>query len=679
MVSEEHLGGIRRIDNKTMFSLMFSYLMLIIALQPSLYVWSSLLTVLLVLWRFLYMQRKTSLPTPAVLNILALLCCAMIVVSSISAGILNGMTNLLLLATALKMLAIHTARGVKHICLALYFTIASAFIFRQGIAFTAFVLGIFAVNTYTLLMVHSPALNFKTRSRFFLRFLLTAMPLVLFLFALMPRFGPMWKMPSAQGTTTGLSEEIAPGEFSSLAQSSELAFRVQFDGDIPENSKLYWRAMVHERFDGKQWKVDRFRKAPQNVYRVAPPLPQLKDNHIISYQVILEPTYQDWVFSLDTPIKHSSNLRYHHDRRLSSKTPVSHKLQYEVTSATRHQHQGDLFELERQINLLQPKSQNPKTQAFAQKLRARSRDDIDYINKVMSYFIDNTFVYTLEPPLMPVNPIDTFLFEAKEGFCAHYAGAFAALMRAAGIPARVVSGYQGGERAIGDTYLSVYQYEAHAWNEIWLEDRGWVLIDPTATVSPERIALGLQAAMKNDDSFLSGEFDLVKFKHLAALNWLRNQLNNIDFYWSSWVLNFDNKKQSKLFENVWGKQSTAMYGLFAGLALSGFLLFIYFLSRGKLFSEPHSAFYRSHQALNTLALRYGFERPFSTPPLSFIEQFIQYQPQLSEPLNELKALYGRYLYQRNDAHQDSELVAQINKKIKALSRKAPRRFRGFGF
>lgn len=317
---------IRRIDNKTMFSLMFSYLMLIIALQPSLYVWSSLITVLFVLWRFLYQQRKTSLPTMGVLNLLALVCCAMVAFSSLSGGVLNGMTNLLLLATAMKMLSIHTARGVKHVCLALYFSIASAFIFRQGMGFTLFVLGIFAVNSYTLLMAHSPGLNFKTRSRFALRFFLTSLPLTLFLFALMPRFGPLWKMPSAQGSTTGLSEEITPGEFSSLAQSSDLAFRVQFDGDIPDNGLLYWRTMVHERFDGKQWKVDRFRKAPQNIYRVERPLPSIEGNTVFSYQVIVEPSYQDWLYTLDTPIAHSSKLRYHHDRRLTAKAPITQKI-----------------------------------------------------------------------------------------------------------------------------------------------------------------------------------------------------------------------------------------------------------------------------------------------------------------------------------------------------------------
>lgn len=670
----------KKADNRIIYSLMISYLMLIVALQSTLYVWSSLVGVLFILWRFLYQQRKTSLPTSAVLNLLAVVCCLLVVVTSLKGGVLNSMTNLLLLATSMKLLAIRTSRGVRHLCLALYFTIASAFIFKQDMAFTFFIIVVFTINTYTLLTAHSPALNFKARSRYAVRFFLTSLPLILFLFALMPRFGPLWKMPSAKGSTTGLSEEITPGDFSSLAQSSKLAFRVKFDDDIPDNGQLYWRTMTHERFDGKQWKVDRFRKAPQNIAFAQPPAARISNPQLVSYQVIVEPTFQKWAYALDTPIAHSNKLQYQRDRRLTTKTPVTQKLQYEVTSALNHQAQNFIFELERQINLLQPKNKNPRAQQFARELRAQSASDVEFINKVMSYFNDNPFIYTLEPPLTPVDPVDTFLFETRAGFCAHYASAFASVMRAGGIPARLVSGFQGGERADGDTYLSVYQYEAHAWNEVWLSGRGWVRLDPTSVVSPERIALGLQASMGGDQNFLSGDvFNLAKYRHLAVLNWVHNQLNNIDFYWSSWILNFDTKKQSKLFESIWGKQDQAMYSLYSAFALSGFLLFIYFLSRGRLFSESHSDFYSQHQQLILLGLRHGFERPISMPPLTFIAELAEHSPSIATELDQLKACYQQCLYQDNDESSHQALIIDIKKHIKKLSRRAPRRFRGFGF
>jgi transglutaminase-like putative cysteine protease len=669
---------ITRIDNNVMFSLMFSYLMMIIALQSALYVWISLIAVLFVLWRFLFQQKKTNLPTTAVMNTLAIGCSALIFYFSMSGGILNGMTNLLLLGSAMKLLSLNKPREVKHLCVASYFTIASAFIFKQGIGFTSFVFSIFMVNTYTLLMMHSPGLDFNKRLRYALRFFLTSIPLTLFLFALMPRLGPLWKMPTAQGSSTGLSEEISPGDFSSLAQSSELAFRVNFNGEIPQNKDLYWRTMVHENFDGKKWSVHRLRKAPQNIARVENPKQAVAAKDLLTYQVMTEATYQSWIFALDTPVGHSKRLTYHYDRTLSSKSPITQKFQYEVTSVLKHQDQRFIFNLERQINLLQPENQNKEAQQFAKDLRSQSSSDIDYINKVMSYFSDNDFVYTLEPPLLPSNPVDTFLFETRAGFCSHYASAFAVLMRAAGIPSRIVSGYQGGERANNDDYLSVYQYEAHAWNEVWIDNRGWIRMDPTSVVSPERITLGLQAAMKNDDSFLSGEmFNLIKYRQVALLNWLRNQLNNMDFYWSSWILNFDSEKQSKLFESLWGKQDSITYSIYISLIFTGFMLFIYLLSRGKLFQHKQSPIWQVHQQLTSLGRRYDFDKPISLPPITYLTQLAQHRPELAQDIEALRHCYNRCLYQDMSDEQYSETLAQAKKLIKKFKRSAPNRFRGF--
>jgi transglutaminase-like putative cysteine protease len=612
------------------------------------------------------------------LNVLALGCSGLIFYFSISSGILNGMTNLLLLGTAMKLLALNKPSEVKHLCLTMYFTIASAYIFKQGIGFTAFVMTIFAINSYTLLMIHSPALTTNSRLRYAMRFLLTSLPLTLFLFALAPRLGPLWKMPSAKGSTVGLSESISPGDFSSLAQSSDLAFRVSFDGDIPKNSDLYWRTMVHERFDGKKWTIHQLRKAPQNISGTRRAQASNQSSDLISYQVITEPTYQNWIYALDTPTSHSNNLNYHFDRRLTSKLPITQKFQYEVTSVLNHQDQQGIFQLERPINLQQPKNRNEKSQAFARDLRRRSSSDIDYINKVMSYFIDHPFIYTLEPPLLPIDPVDNFLFDTRAGFCSHYASAFAVLMRAAGIPARVVSGYQGGERADDDDFLSVYQYEAHAWNEVWLDGRGWVRMDPTSVVSPQRIALGLQAAMRGKDSFLSGEmFNLVKYRQIALVNWLRNQLNNMDFYWSSWILNFDSKKQAKLFESLWGKQNNLTYGLYSGLIFISFMVFIYILSRGNPFKRQASALLRIHLQITAIANRYDFSCDKSVPPLTFINQFAQLQPELATDLNKLSQHYQRCLYRTMDKKQTINEFIQMKKLIKQLKRRSPSRFHRF--
>ena len=674
-LQEQENRVINRIDKKVMFSLIFSYLLLVIALQATLYMWISAITVLFVLWRFLFQQKRTNLPSVGVINTLAIGCSALIFYFSLEGGVLAGMTNLLLLATSMKLLSLNRPQEVKNLCLAFYFAIASAFIFKQEIGFSMFVLFIFVVNTYSLLMVHTPGLDIRKRLKFGSRFLLTSLPLILFLFALTPRLGPLWKMPNAKGQSTGLSEHISPGDFSNLAQSSKLAFRATFEGKIPEHQDLYWRTMVHERFDGKQWSVHRLRKSSQNITPVSNLDAALVNQQTIDYKIIAEPSFQTWLYVLDTPVGHSDGLFYHLDRRLTRKRPISQQFQYQVSSVPVHQNQSYIFTLERHINLLMPMNQNPRTIAFAKALKAKSKSDLDYVNKVLSYYVDKKFTYTLQPNLMPVNPVDQFLFDDQAGFCSHFASSFAVLMRAAGIPARIVSGYQGGERADGDEFVSVYQYEAHAWNEVWLQDRGWVRFDPTATVSPERIAQGLQAAMQNEQSFLSDEmFSLVKYRQIALVNWLRSQMNNMDFMWSSWVLNFDTQKQSRLFESLWGRQNATTYGLYIALAFTGFMILVYALSRGRPIKQDHSAIAILHNKTRNIGVRFGLDLPISTPPLSYLDALVAHEPELEEIVTPLKAHYQACLYKSLTDNEFNEHLSQIRKQLKQLKSAAPSKY-----
>ncbi len=671
---------ITRLSNPLAYSLMLSYLMLVLALQSNLFLWLSLIAILFVLWRFLFQIHKTSQPTTGVLNILALVCCTLIFYFSLSEGILSGMTNLLLIGTAMKLLAIKTASGVKQLCLAIYFIIAATFIFKQGFAYTGYVFTIFIINTYTLIVVHSPALSFNQRIRYSLRFFATSLPLILFLFMLMPRLDPLWKMPTSSGSATGLSDTINPGDFSSLAQSGELAFRVTFDSPVPAKSELYWRTMVHEAFDGKQWTIHPFRKTKQNNQSASQPDETIKNNLISRYQVITEATFQHWLYTLHTPISHDGKLNYHQDRLLSSRRIVGRKFQYQVTAAAAHQHQRTLYDFEKDINLELPSNTNMRSRELAQQLRKLADSDMSYVQKVLTYFINNQFVYTLEPPLLPVDPVDNFIFETRAGFCSHFASSFAVMMRAGGIPARIVSGYQGGEQSTNGDYLSIYQYDAHAWNEIWLDDRGWVRIDPTATVSPDRINLGLQEAMKNEQSFLSGElFDLVKYRQFALANWLRDRLNNMNFYWSSWVLNFDSKKQSNLFESLWGKQDSIMFGFYIAMIFIGFIAFVYMLARGQHFKHDNTALFLLHQQMTAVGRRFNFSRPISTAPLTFLAEFAEDQPQLTNEINTLSNYYKRCLYQQLSDEQMSKMLAQIKQLIKQLKRAAPRSFIKLGF
>ncbi|MFT5163125.1 MAG: transglutaminase-like putative cysteine protease [Alteromonadaceae bacterium] len=525
------------------------------------------------------------------------------------------------------------------------------------------------LNTYTLIIIHSPALSFSQRIRYALRFFVVSTPLILFLFTLIPRLDPLWKMPSSKGTSTGLSENINPGDFSNLARSPDLAFRATFDTPVPAQKNLYWRTMVHEAFDGKQWTIHPFRKTKQNVIPIKFPHADIKDNVFSSYQLIIEPTYQSWLYTLDTPIKYNGLLDYHNDRLLSSRRVISQKFQYQVTSATKHQHQNNLSAFERNINLQIPPNSNLRSLSLAKQLRDQASSDLNYTQRVLQYFLNNPFSYTLEPPLLPVDPVDNFLFETRAGFCSHFASSFALLMRAGGIPARIVSGYQGGERADSGDYLSVYQYDAHAWNEIWLDNR-WVRVDPTATVSPDRINFGLQQAMK--DGFLAGElFDLAKYRQFALASWLRDQLNDMDFYWSAWVLNFDTKKQSKLFESLWGKPDTMMFSIYTALIFIGFIGIVYFLARRQHFKHDKTALFLLHRQITIVGRKFDFVLPVSTPPLTYLSELAAAQPQLAGDINALRQDYNRCLYQQLDDEQYTKALANIKRLIKNVKHAAP--------
>lgn len=669
---------ITRISNELAYPVMLCYMMLVLALLPNLFLWISLLAILFVLWRYLFQINKTSLPTTGVLNLLALVCCALIFYFSFSAGALSGLINLLLIGSAMKLLAIKTSAGVKQLCLIHYFVIASAFIFEQGLGFTVYVFTIFVINTYALIVIFSPGLQFAQRLRYGLRFFATSLPLILFLFTLMPRLDPLWKMPTASGNSIGLSENINPGDFSNLAQSPELAFRAIFDTPVPQPAQRYWRTMVHEVFDGKQWTIHALRKSPGNITRVAAPEAKLFNNTISRYQIITEPTYQHWLYSLNTPVSHSEQVNYQHDRLLSSKKSITQPFQYRVSSASKHQHRQTIDSIERTINLQLPGNSNPRSQALAKQLRSNSGNALDYANKVLAYFVANQFIYTLEPALMPVDPVDRFVFDDRAGFCSHFASSFAFLMRAGGIPARIVSGYQGGELAENGDYLSIYQYDAHAWNEIWLDGRGWVRIDPTATVSPDRISMGLQQMMQNEENFLSGEmFELVKYRQFALAKFLREQLNNLDFYWSTWILNFDNKKQSRLFESLWGKQSTLMFGVYSALIFIVFLILIYFLAKRQHFRHNKSALFLLHQQLIRVGKLYEFERPAATAPLTWLAEFAAQQPQQTNDIDTLSRYYRQCLYQDLGDEQYNRTLGQIRHQLRQLKRRSPRRFGRF--
>jgi protein-glutamine gamma-glutamyltransferase len=365
------------------------------------------------------------------------------------------------------------------------------------------------------------------------RLALLSVPVALVAFFLFPRLGsPMWGLPeNTREARTGLSDSMAPGDIAQLFADDSPILRVSFDGPAPANAQLYWRGPVLSFFDGRRWTRSGWAGGlpPAAVEAIGPPL---------GYEVEQEPTERRYVMALDVPIEAAPEVAIGYDRMLSVRLPLIEVSRHRLVSATRYRLEPELKQTLRQEYLRLPPHTNPRAQALARQWRQQAgSDDRAVVTQALALF-NAEFRYTLEPGLLGRDSTDEFLFETRAGYCEHFASAFGVLMRAAGIPARVVTGYQGGMRnPIGD-YMVVRQSDAHAWNEIWLAGEGWVRVDPTNAVAPGRIERGIQAIggdQKRHARWGQPLFD--------TADWMRRG-------WNQFVLGYDAVQQRHLLQGI---------------------------------------------------------------------------------------------------------------------------------
>jgi transglutaminase-like putative cysteine protease len=353
--------------------------------------------------------------------------------------------------------------------------------------------------------------------------------------------GPLWGLPKdAYSGMVGLSDSMTPGSISQLILSDAIALRAEFDQAIPSPSQLYWRGPVLWHFDGRSWTAG-------NLPASLPPEAVEARGDRVSYTVTLEPHNKRWLFMLELPVAAPPEAVLSHDFQLLAHEPVRRRLRYAASSDLRYRLQAELDAPTRRLALQLPDGGNPRTRLLGEQWAASEANGQAIVLRALTMFREQPFVYTLRPPLLGADSVDEFLFSSRRGFCEHYAGSFVFLMRSAGVPARVVTGYQGGELNPAGNYLLVRQTEAHAWAEVWLQERGWVRVDPTAAVSPRRVEAGVAAALPAGEPLplLSrGDFPWL---HKLYLNW--DALNN---GWNQWVLGYNEKKQLELLSRLTG-------------------------------------------------------------------------------------------------------------------------------
>jgi transglutaminase-like putative cysteine protease len=565
------------ISRNTLFWLLITNVAILSPLHQQATLWSIGICAICFVWRVGIFLGKVAAPPKLLVTTLAIGAATTLALVSSEIGLLNALVNLLILGYALKYIEMRELRDVKAIVLVGYFLIGLTLLDQQSMLNTLHLLAVAVLNTGVLISVYQDKSNKVANLSFSLKIILQSLPLAILLFVVFPRLGPLWLVPNMKTAKTGLSDEMSFGDISKLTRSAELAFRVGFDNPDgstlgPANQDLYWRTLVMENYDGKTWRQDPsiqqiqrqayfnkpMRQAPNNVAS-ANANPSSKK---IDYVVISEPSHQKWLYGLDEAFSSNDQVVELADYRLYSLRPVDQRMSYRVTSYPETIMGLKLDSNTQQLNLALPANSNPKTRKLGLQFAKDYPDPQARINAMMNYFAEQAYYYTLSPPSVGEQQIDDFLFENRAGFCAHYASALVFMARASGIPTRMVTGYQGGDYNAKAGYYSVYQYMAHAWTEVWFEGQGWQRFDPTAMIAPQRVLDGFDATFDSQSSYLQDSpFSTLHMKQYPWLNELRQQFASIDYYWSVWVLGFDEQRKQQVLAKLLGDVSSTKIAL----------------------------------------------------------------------------------------------------------------------
>ncbi|WP_420998106.1 transglutaminaseTgpA domain-containing protein [Cupriavidus sp. 30B13] len=648
--------------------LLLGQLALVLAPQArSLPVAVSVLLVLLMGWRWLLWRQRAPLPSRLMLGLtagLVLLVAAALVWQAggnmgrdLSVALLGAFVVLKLLEC--RVLA--DATLVTQLC---FYLLLSLYLFDQPFWLALYSLAIAAwLLRNWLFLGHPEARGYLAVWPLLGRLALVGLPWALLLFVLFPRLDrPLWRLPQAEPVAaTGLSDTMSPGSVSELTQSAEVALRADVEGGQLPPGALYWRALVLWRFDGQTW-----RPAPgrQRRTQAAPELPATDTAAAgaIDYHITLEPNQHPWLFLLDRgqAISVPAGARINADGEFFTRDLVDRRLRYRARSGPAAAEPLDPQTLQLALSL--PPG-NPRSRALAAEWEQRYADPAQRAQAALRLFAAAPFAYTLSPAPLGHEQVDSFLFDTRRGFCEHYASSFVFLMRAAGVPARVVTGYQGGEyNPIGGNYI-VRQADAHAWAEIWLAGRGWVRVDPTSAVAPSRVERGLDAALQASE--------IAALSAAREPGWLRDLRWGMDgmvYTWQRWVLQYDRGQQTRLMQQL-GIGDSLPQALLGGLAALS-LLGLVPLVRRRREADPVQALYA--RFCRELA-RHGCVRAPAEGPRDFAARAARAWPEAAGAVLDFNLRYMKLRYGPPAPAALAADLAALREALRRLPRHAPGR------
>jgi transglutaminase-like putative cysteine protease len=629
--------------------------------------WITVLLLAAITWRFAVALRGWPMPPRALRILLAAGAFFGVLLEHRTLNGIEAGSALLVVMLALKLLESQGQRDQLVVIMISYFLIFASLLTERGPLTAAYILVLAWLTTVALLQIgrRGELLPYRATGRLGARLLLHSVPIMAVLFILFPRLpGPLWGIPgSTSSGASGLSDTMSPGDITNLGLSDEIAFRAAFEGTVPRASDLYWRGPALTHFNGRTWSMT---QGTRRGERVADTLTFYGEP--ISYRVMLEQNGRPWAFALDMPASWSGDnaLRMGSDYQLGTffGGPRTRRLDYRVTSYVQYSAREPLTPMEREVFSALPEQSSPRTRALAESWLVQRPSGTQIVELALAYLRSQPFAYTLTPPALGSQPVDEFLFDTREGFCEHFASALTVLLRAAGLPARVVMGYQGGEfNAVGGYHI-IRQSEAHAWTEVWLEDRGWIRVDGVATVAPERVALGFGRAREGAVGAAGSALQRGWLRSMALV-W-----DAIDTRWEAWVIGYGADFQRRLLAALGlddlrrGQRMAVLLGL--ALAATATLLIglsLYLTWRNRRGGAVDRAAACFAAFVRHLARREVAERSPAEGPAVFGARAARELPQAA---GAIKAVVALYLRARYEPDPDGEALAELERSVAAF-------------
>ncbi len=547
---------------------------------------------------------------------------------------------LLAMATCVKPMEAKTSRdNAVSLCMSYFVSLAALW---YSTTITVAIYSVFSLLTTTSILAYlNDAFDtLRDSFKFSSRIILQALPLAIVLFVVFPRLSnKMWSFNISTKATTGFSDSISMGGISSLASDPGTAFRAVFYSKVPKS--LYWRGLVFNFFDGKNW------KAKQNSKKFEG---KRTGKNKISYDIILEPHHKKWIFSLGLPVSAPNDSKQTEDGIILAKKPITDKALYNIQSVSTNF--GSLDKVSRRINTKIPNNVNPKASKLAQSWKEQGLSNKEIIKKIQSFFITQNLKYSLEAPRTSGDHVDDFLFRTKIGYCEHFATAFAFMLRAADVPARLVGGFLGGE--VNKDYIIVRNSDAHVWTEIWDEKIGWFRYDPT----PGGTYLSTGASRDRETSIASSS----DFSQLRSSILLK--LDSINFAWNKWVLGYDKVKQENLLKDLGLKGKSALF--ICSIVMFVFMLAIiiayYFNQAGRKKALDSTG--KTYEKFIKKFAKHGYKKPENMGPRDYQAELEKAFPKVEENIKLILDLYVALKYEKNAQLEDQEKFKSLVSNLK---------------